>query len=243
MNGDRRGDYGIASPYVPIGLAFAACCSLALAWTFLALSLPWLGFLALAAAVIFALSTASFLWTTRRGKFLVWAELLDSLNLKGNERLLDVGCGRGAVLLLAARRLPKGAAVGLDHWSTADQSGNGETATLRNAELEGVAGRIELQTGDMRNLPFADQSFDVVTSSLAIHNIADAAGRDQAIAEIFRVLKPGGTALLADFRHTQDYQRRLRAESGAIGERRSLGWRFWYGGPQAATYLVTARKV
>jgi arsenite methyltransferase len=242
MNGDHGGSYGIDSPYVPIGLAIAACCCLGVAWACRALSLPWLGALACVAAILFAVSTASFLWTTRHGKFVVWDELLDNLGLKGDERLLDVGCGRGAVLMLAARHLPEGSTIGLDLWSTTDQSGNRETATLRNAELEGVATRVQLRTADMRNLPFPDQSFDVVTSSLAIHNIADPAGRDQAVAEIFRVLKSGGTALLADFRHTRDYQRRLRAERGAIVERRSLGWRFWYGGPQAATHLVIARK-
>jgi arsenite methyltransferase len=242
MNLDCRGDHGFDSPYVPIGFALAACCFLASAWVFFALSLPWLSVLAFAAVVLFALSAASFLWTTRRGKFLVWSELLDGIGLKGDETLLDVGCGRGAVLVLAAKRLPRGRVVGLDRWSKTDQSGNSETATLRNVEREDVADRVELRTGDMRNLPFRDLSFDAVTSSLAIHNIPDPAGRGHAVAEIFRVLKPGGTALLADIRHTEDYQSRLQAEPGAVVERRSLGWRFWYGGPQVATHVVICHK-
>lgn len=210
--------------------------------TLFALALPWSGVLMIAVSLVLFLSTASFLGTTLWGKFSVWRELLDELDLKGDEDLLDVGCGRGAVLVLAARRLPKGKAVGLDLWSKLDQSGNSEDATLRNAASEGVADCIELRTGDMRHLPFADQSFDAVTSSLAIHNIADAAGRDQAITEIYRVLKPGGTALVADFRHTRDYQRQFAAQAEATVERRALGWRFWYGGPQAHTHLVIARK-
>src|SRR5438270_621724 len=59
--------------------------------------------------------------TGRFRKFAVWAELLDRLDLRGDERLLDVGCGRGAVLLMAARRLPRGRAVGVDVWSARDQ--------------------------------------------------------------------------------------------------------------------------
>src|ERR1041384_2508906 len=68
------------------------------------------------------------LHTSRRGKFLVWEELLDGLHLRGDERVLDLGCGRGAVLLLAAQRLTTGWAVGVDLWHTADQSGNSADA-------------------------------------------------------------------------------------------------------------------
>ena len=174
---------------------------------------------------------------------MVWAELLDALALRGDERLLDVGCGRGAVLLLAAKRLPAGRAVGIDRWSTTDQSGNSEQATLRNAEAEGVRERIELHTGDMRELPFPDQSFDVVTSSLAIHNISEEAGREKALAEILRVLEPGGTALLADIHYASDYEKYLAAQPGVVVERRRLDWRFWYGGPHTATTLVTVRRL
>ena len=133
-----RGDYGFDSPLVPIGLTIAAVAAGCGTVILFARSWPWLAGLSLASAVVFALSTISFVWTTRRGKFIVWDELLDTLALRGDERLLDVGCGRGMVLILAAKRLPAGRAVGVDLWSTVDQSGNREQATLRNAELEGV---------------------------------------------------------------------------------------------------------
>ncbi len=237
-----RGDYGFDSPLIPIGLTIAAVVAGCVAVILFASSRPWLADFSLAIAVVFALSTISFVWTTRRGKFIVWDELLDTLALRGDERLLDVGCGRGMVLILAAKRLPAGRAVGIDLWSATDQSGNREEATLRNAELEGVRDRIELRTADMRQLPFPDQSFDVVTSSLAIHNIKDAQGRAQALAEILRVLKAGGTAMIADILHTADYQRYFSSQPGTKAERHRLGWRFWYGGPQIATALVKVRK-
>jgi SAM-dependent methyltransferase len=239
----RRGDYGFDSPYVPIAFIIAAVLGLCAATTLSLLSLFWLSLLTLLASILFAFCAASFIWTTRRGKFAVWAELLDELRLRGDEHLLDIGCGRGAVLLLAAERLPAGRAVGLDLWSTTDQSGNSELVTLRNAALEGVEERVRLHTGDMRNLPFPDQSFDVITSSLAIHNIRDQQGRERALSEILRVLKPGGIALIADFRHTTAYQRHFAAQPGTAVERRRLDWRFWYGGPQAATTLVTMRRL
>jgi ubiquinone/menaquinone biosynthesis C-methylase UbiE len=94
----------------------------------------------------------------------------------------------------------------------------------------------------MRKLPFPDASFDVATSSLAIHNIDDEKGREQALSEIWRVLKPGGTALIADLWYTASYQQFLAAQRVTTAERRRLGWRFWYGGPHAATSLVTVRR-
>lgn len=203
----------------------------------------WIGGVLLLFSLVLAASAASFAWTTRYGKFAVWAELLDGLGLRGDECLLDVGCGRGAVLILAAKRLPRGRALGLDLWSRADQSGNGEDAALRNAEIENVRQRIELCTADMRTIPFPDASFDVVTSSLAIHNIGDKNGREQALREMHRVLKPGGTALIADFRYTGSYERYLQTWPDTTVERRRLDWRFWYGGPQAATYLVAMRRL
>ena len=90
--------------------------------------------------------------------------------------------------------------------------------------------------------PFPDASFDLVLSSLAIHNIEDAAARQKAIDEAVRVLKPGGRLAIADFRATAGYASRLRELGIKDVARRGLGWRMWYGGPWAATTLVTATK-
>ncbi len=95
----------------------------------------------------------------------------------------------------------------------------------------------------MCKIPFFDQTFDVVTSSLAIHNISRKEGREQALFEILRVLKPGGVALIVDFRYTKSYERYLAAQPDATVERQRLDWRFWYGGPQAAASLVTIRRL
>src|SRR3954465_3161160 len=150
----RRGSYGIDAPYAPAAIAVMSVAVLVLAilsgnlWKFLPVLFIWtvLGF---------------YLHTTRRGKFMVWADLLDQLQLRGDERILDLGCGRGAVLLMAAQHLTTGRAVGVDLWSTFDQSGNSAEATRRNAGAEGVADRVELHTADMTALPFEDNSFDV----------------------------------------------------------------------------------
>ena len=115
----------------------------------------------------------------------------------------------GAVLLMAAQHLTTGRAVGVDLWRTVDQSGNSAEATQRNAIAEGVADRVELHTGDMTALPFEDNRFDVVLSSLAIHNISGRAGREKAISEAVRVLRPGGRLLIVDVRGTRQYHAQL----------------------------------
>ena len=146
------------------------------------------------------------------------------------------------MLTAVAKRLTTGRVTGVDIWSTHDQSGNAREVTLRNASLEGVADRVVVETGDMRALPFPDASFDVVVSSLAIHNIKSHDDRRRAIAEGFRVLKPGGRIVIADIRATSIYEDELRMRGATNVERRRLGWRFWWGNPVAATTLLTATK-
>jgi ubiquinone/menaquinone biosynthesis C-methylase UbiE len=113
---------------------------------------------------------------------------------------------------------------------------------VRNASLEGVGDLVDIETGDMRALPFPDGTFDLVVSSLAIHNIRSNADRRQAIAEGFRVLKPGGRMVIADIRATAIYADALRMLGASNVKRHRLGWRFWWGNPIAATTLLTASK-
>ena len=135
---------------------------------------------------------------------------LDKIPWRGDERVLDVGCGLGLFLIGAAKRLTTGRAVGIDKWQAADLSDNKPEGTLENAMIEGVADKVEVRTGDARKLPFADASFEVVLSSDAIHNIPKARERETAIREIARVLKPGGRVLIVDIRHLTHYARTLR---------------------------------
>lgn len=238
---ERNGSYGVDAPYVPVLLGLAAAL-----FTVLGVVLTVLGRVSavgpFVVALLFWLQVACYLYTTRVGKFRAWEGVLDGLALRGDERVLDVGCGRGAVLLAAAARVPAGRAVGVDLWKTADQSGNAEDVTRANAEREGVADRVELATGDMTALPFDDGAFDVVVSSLAIHNITTFENRAKALDEALRVLRPGGRLAVADIRCTADYEARLRELGMADVSRRGLGWRFWFAGPWMATTLVTATK-
>ncbi len=230
----RKGHYGVDAPYVPMLMIAGSAISGGLI-VFVHVTQLWL-------TIVILMTLASvYLHTTLRGKFRVWRTLLDGIGLQGDERILDLGCGRGAVLLMAADYLPHGRAVGIDIWSVKDQSGNAMAVTQANAIAEGVADRVELQTADMRQLPFESGSFDVIVSSVAIHNIRAKAGRDQAIDEAWRVLRPGGRLLIADISKSRQYRQRL-SWLGATVVRRNLGWRMWWGGPWVPTMLIYARK-
>ncbi|MGH9207963.1 MAG: class I SAM-dependent methyltransferase, partial [Acidimicrobiales bacterium] len=168
---EHKGDYGIDGSFHTVsarGQAMGiAATSVALAvWAGLSLARGKRLTAALtgASAAGIAASAALYIYATRAGKFVVWNRILDDLRLQGDETVLDMGCGRGAVLLAAAKRLPRGRAIGVDLWQ-ADQTGNSPSATLANAELENVADRIELHTADMTALPFDDDSVDVIVSS------------------------------------------------------------------------------
>jgi SAM-dependent methyltransferase len=145
--------------------------------------------------------------------------LLAQIPWTGAERVLDVGCGRGLMLIGAARRLTTGHADGVDIWQAKDLSGNGPEATLRNADVEGVQDRVTIHTADMRQLPFEAATFDVVLSCAAIHNVTSRSDRGRVIAEISRVLRPGGYALIDDIRNLGEYAADFR-ELGTSETRR-----------------------
>jgi SAM-dependent methyltransferase len=129
------------------------------------------------------------------------------------------------MLVAAAHRIPHGRGIGVDVWRAVDQSGNHPEAARVNAELEGVADRIEVQTADARQLPFPDGTFDVVLSHWVVHNLPDPADRARVLAEMCRVLKPDGHLLLADIENHAEYAARL-TELGCVGVRREVS-RFW----------------
>ncbi|PWK81351.1 class I SAM-dependent methyltransferase [Fulvimonas soli] len=207
-----RPRFGIDAPGVVLALALLGLGLAAAGLLLAALGRPELAGLGLGPGLSMGLSGLLMLASSRCGKPWALRRMVRRLALRGDEQLLDVGCGRGMLLLEAARRLPRGRATGLDLWSTRDQSGNAAAATARNAELAGLRGRVRIDTGDMRAMPYPDASFDVVVSSLAIHNLPGAADREQALREIARVLRPGGRLALLDFLHTGAYARALRRQ-------------------------------
>jgi arsenite methyltransferase len=226
---EKRVDYGIDAPRVLRGMMVVGCCGLLVVSLANSLRVSerwsnWGSFLGLLSAAYGFFMASYMMYSSRVGKLRNREKLFELLALlrpwKGDENVLDVGCGRGLMLVGAARRLATGKAVGIDLWRSEDQSGNSLEAALENARREGVSDRVTIDTGDARRLPYPDASFDVVLSHWVIHNLEDAPDRQVAIDEMLRVLRPGGVIMLADIANMADYRTHLLSKG--VSELRTL---------------------
>ena len=222
----RRAHYGIDAPgivrmHIVVGSILALIAAIGLAWpkpnpipTSLSVGAAFF-------AILLFFGAAVMLSSSLVGKKRVRDRLVAELTLSGNERVLDAGCGLGLALIGCAKKLTTGKAVGVDLWAAKDLSNNNPEATRANAAAEGVADRVEVETGDITRLPFADASFDVVVSMTVIHNIPSRDARDQALRELVRVLKPGGRIAIFDLLHTSRYKEVLQRAGMKV---RDLGY-------------------
>jgi ubiquinone/menaquinone biosynthesis C-methylase UbiE len=171
--------------------------------SFLSSAVTWWG-------VAWILTSLFMLIYAKKGKFKHRERMLNMVSWKGNENVLDIGTGRGLLMIGAAKKLTTGKAVGIDIWNSEDLSANGLENTMRNVEIEGVKDKVEVKSEDVRRMSFQESTFDVILSNLCIHNLYKAGERDEACKEIARVLKPGGVALISDFRHIKQYSEKLQ---------------------------------
>jgi SAM-dependent methyltransferase len=230
---NTRAHYGFDLPSAALALAITAVTLVALT-AVVAISVDgWWWLFPLAYALAIALCCASLVYTTRRGRFAVWHRMLEGMRLTGRERIVDLGCGRGAVLIMAARKVPQGHAIGVDRENRLRQ-------TEGNAAVEQV--KVDLLPADLENLPIDSGTIDLVVSSLALHHLGEEATRAKVIAEAVRILRPGGRMVIADLRHVPAYAAQLtemRLKNVIVTD---LGWRFWHGGPWAHTRAVSATR-
>ncbi len=172
------------------------------------------GVLAAIALVFFGIG-GFMIWSSRVGKLRLRDRLLDALEFAGNEKILDAGCGRGLMTIGAAKRLKSGRVTGVDVWNPQDLSCNSIDAAKANARIEGIADRVRFETCDLRKLMFPDNNFDVAVSFAVIHHLPESDWQDQAVREMYRVLRPGGRILIFDTFHTGRYAEVLRERGAA----------------------------
>jgi ubiquinone/menaquinone biosynthesis C-methylase UbiE len=115
---------------------------------------------------------------------------IDQALIKPGDSVLDVGCGTGEVTLLAKTRAKDGKVYGIDPAP--------EMISVARSKAARKKLDIDFRLGVIESLPFSDSSIDVVTSSLMMHHLPDDL-KVRGLAEIYRVLKPGGRLLIADF--------------------------------------------
>ena len=208
----KRAHYGVDAPalvvaLIVVGSASALLAVAGVAWPSLIPASVSLGAGVIAALLLFY--AAVMLRSSLVSKQRVRDRLVAALALSGSEQVLDAGCGRGLALIGCAKKLTTGRAIGIDLWSR-DLSGNRPEGARDNAAVEGVADLVEVETGDITRLPFADGAFDAVISMTVIHNIHPQGMRDQALSELVRVLRPGGRIAIFDLLNTPRYADVLR---------------------------------
>jgi ubiquinone/menaquinone biosynthesis C-methylase UbiE len=237
-----RPNYGLDSPRIVATLfvlGAALCCLayvLASGWRWISLGI----------GVYFLFGALGMLFYSKIGKRRMRERLLDRITWRGNERVLDVGCGRGLLAVAAAHRVPGGSVVGVDIWNPTALTGNRADSVFHNAEVEGVTNRVEAKQGDARQLPFADASFDVVVSNYVVHELKTREDRQRMMREVARVLKPGGRVALIDFIFTDDCIKDL-ASFGVDADRVRDGFfSFWISAilnfGAVKTYQVLGKK-
>lgn len=122
--------------------------------------------------------------------------VLSHLDWNGKGRVLDIGCGNGALAIRIALRYPGATIDAIDYWGARwDYS---KAVCERNGQVEGVADRLSFEKASASRLPFEDASFDLVVSNLAFHEVADTRQKSEVVREALRVLKEGGHFVFQD---------------------------------------------
>jgi SAM-dependent methyltransferase len=136
-----------------------------------------------------------------------YAEVAHELaGLAPQGRVLEVGSGPGRLAAKLAELAPEVRVIGIDITPEMVERANALAAR------SGVADRVAFQVGDVAALPFPDASFDVVASTLSLHHWRDPA---RGLAEIDRVLRPGGVALVYD---VADWLTRLESRGPGVAQ-------------------------
>lgn len=126
----------------------------------------------------------------------VHEHLVQHLDWDGKGKLLDIGCGAGALTVRCAKAFPEAQLTGMDYWGA--EWNYAKDQCERNAKAEGVADRITFEKGDAAHLAYPDESFDAAVSNFVFHEVRTAKDKRDVVREALRVVKKGGTFSFQD---------------------------------------------
>ena len=121
--------------------------------------------------------------------------VFEYISWNGNGTILDIGCGNGALAIESAKKYREASVTGIDYWG--EMWDYSKEVCNRNAEIEGVADRVEFQKANAVSLPFEDGSFDLVLSNFVFHE-AGSRDKKEVLKEALRMVKPGGHFVFQD---------------------------------------------
>jgi len=117
-----------------------------------------------------------------------------------NPQILDAGCGTGRTAIRIAKALKNGGHLfGIDIYSKFAIPGNTLDTVQNNARIEKVEDKTTFQYGSATDIPFEENRFDIVNASSVLHEVHKANGKNRAMQELYRVLRPGGYLYLSEW--------------------------------------------
>lgn len=206
----RKVNYGIDAPKVIRNLILTGILLLIL---FFLLSLDFFSFINflkpsfISTGICLIIAGLLMVSYSKYGKFRHRDRILKLHQWKGDENVLDVGTGLGLLMIGVAKKLNTGKSYGIDIFNSYDLSDNTIEQTKANIDLENVADKTVIISENILKSHFNDNFFDVIISNLCLHNLYKLEERKKACQEISRILKPGGEAIISDFKHTSEYKK------------------------------------
>ncbi|MFT8459920.1 MAG: class I SAM-dependent methyltransferase [Liquorilactobacillus ghanensis] len=177
-------------------------------------------------------------------KYEIMQSIVNNIHLKNDSKILDAGCGHDAFMLQFNKQAASiSEIIGIDIWSNKDQGSNSIEATQKIIDSSNLSNKVKLKTANILDMPFNDNEFDLIISSLVLHNIKPFEKRKEALVNIARVQKQKGQLVIMDIGYeTSKYVRILKDLGYQNVNIVNTGYNGWWGTPMVPTFVITATK-